>query len=205
MRRSGGALGQESEENLAMAQEMAPAAQGLMDVAGLTIGMAQFGAKSVISGAKNSKALLGTAQKEIAAAQRSATSMFPPAPTALNIGSRARMLQAVRPTGQMLSATAINAIANASPLIATEIARSGALGFAGVDKNKFQAPKATDVVSALAGGLYEYAPQRSLMGRFNKYQTELSVGAQARYDVNSQVSKMQQEAIKSSPLLNAFD
>jgi hypothetical protein len=202
MRRSGGELGQESEENLALAQEMAPAAQGLMDVAGLTIGMAQFGAKSVISGAKNSKALLGTAQKEIAAAQRSATSMFPPAPTALNIGSRARMLEAVRPTGQMLSATAINAIANASPIIATEIARSGALGFAGVDKNKFQAPKATDVVSALAGGLYDYAPQRSLMGRFNKYQTELAVGAQARYDVDSQVRKMQQEAIKSSPLLN---
>jgi len=207
MRRASGEMGRQNEENLAMAQEMAPAAQGLMDIAGLTIGMAQFGTKAALSSG-NFKKALGLAQNEIKAVQGSASaakSMFPPAASNVFLTPKYQALNAIAPTAQGLSATAFNVAAGAAAPLTQNAAAAGylnpVLNLVDRKQTDFQPVDTGHLIGALAGGLYNLAPQRSLMGKFNRYQHELSVGAQARYDANTQLRRLQNNVFKSSPIL----
>jgi hypothetical protein len=203
MRYTSGPLGQESAENLAIAEEMAPAARPLVDVVGLSVGLARFGAQKLLSGG-NAKAVLGETQQAIKAAQ---SSMFPKPittpitlqPTLLDripdIASRA--VQGVKVGG----AAANLALMNTAPVLAQEAAHRGFFKFAGADPKDYPAVDPVHAITAASGMLVPFLPENSIGGRLNKYQHDLSAVSQARYDGAAQVRQMRKIASDAVPLL----
>lgn len=209
MRASSGQLGKESAENLAMADEMAPAARGMMDIAGLSLGLAQLGTKKLLSGAGNAKQILAETQQGIKAAQ---SSMFPQQVAARSVMLQPKLVDKIPEIatkavhGTKTAAGVGNyVLANTAMVAAQEAAHAGFFKFAGIKPEDFpaEAPakRIEHALSAASGMLYPHMPAGSIAGRFNKFQHEIASVHQARYDAGEQVRQIRQMAYDNAPIL----